>query len=511
MSRIEFQNPVMLFAEELARPLEEVAHHWRALASQHAEANDLLLQQSQSLTSVLGNRASVAFGGTVVKQHQYTKNITDSIRQLADLHEQGAQLVRDAAHLTDSLIGPYLTLVNHIMDRLTPDLIVREGESPIHAVCEDLRRTVHEIERTGGQFFSDIFHLHFSAALTDVQQEASELGHLVGDALAALAAVEPVLARWAAQTQEEVFRIFNQGDRLLNSIIDQVFGISDIMGSVAILCDPNALPQERAMAIGMIALTAVLDITMFIPGADIGSLAMKGVFKLAEKTLLKDLLETGVKDLLEKGLQEGLSKLLGKAGPESEHLLDRLFSGAEGKEATRVEEELIKDDANGIIHLEGDGPPGRGNGLPIGNDDNPGWKSARMNPQQIRYTQSTIRSRGPGYTVMDNIQAIRQGTLNPDDLPPIHVFQKTPEMNNWGPLRGPHPRRGPFTGNPTNLEDGQWYTLDNRRLYTFKEANVEEITVLVPDLDTSDQALKDIHDQRWKFTTPNRGQSVDLR
>ncbi|WP_069805459.1 hypothetical protein [Thermogemmatispora onikobensis] len=61
------------------------------------------------------------------------------------------------------------------------------------------------------------------------------------------------------------------------------------------------------------------------------------------------------------------------------------------------------------------------------------------------------------------------------------------------------------------LEDGQRYTRDNRRLYTFKMANVKEITALVPDLDASDQALNDIQNQIWKFTTPNKGISVELR
>jgi hypothetical protein len=41
-----------------------------------------------------------------------------------------------------------------------------------------------------------------------------------------------------------------------------------------------------------------------------------------------------------------------------------------------------------------------------------------------------------------------------------------------------------YTGDPQNLVDDRWYSLDNRRLYTFIEAGVENIPVVDVSDDT---------------------------
>ncbi|MBX5450408.1 deaminase domain-containing protein [Thermogemmatispora sp.] len=330
-TRIHFENPVTIFAETMAQPLEEAARHWRTLVQEHADANDHLHQQGSAVSDVLGSRASQAFSSIVLKQHQYTKSITDSLQQLADMHQQAADQLRASARDADRVIAPFLSLVNHIMDQLTPDLIVREGEAPIHAVCADLRQTLDHLDHTTGNLLQDVFQLNFSGLVHDAQEEEKELGRLLGDALAALAVVEPALAQWAAQTQQAMTWLTNQGARLLNNVADHVFSIEDFFNAAAILYDPNALPQERLGAVFMIAFTLYQDITLFCPELDIFNFAMRGVFKVLEKTILKELLEAGSKLILEgaeKGLQKFLALFSREAGEE----------GAQGAEREALHE-----------------------------------------------------------------------------------------------------------------------------------------------------------------------------
>jgi hypothetical protein len=69
-------------------------------------------------------------------------------------------------------------------------------------------------------------------------------------------------------------------------------------------------------------------------------------------------------------------------------------------------------------------------------------------------------------------------------------------MDEWGPLT-----RNRFTGDPKNLDSGEIYTLDHRRLVAYRLAARKTIPVEWAD-------LKLVRDQRWRFTTPNRGRSI---
>jgi hypothetical protein len=127
----------------------------------------------------------------------------------------------------------------------------------------------------------------------------------------------------------------------------------------------------------------------------------------------------------------------------------------------------------------------------------------RLPVSTIRYTQASFSISGSTadgagtYTVEDNIKWLRD---NPDkDLPwggPIRVFRKQPFMDEWGPLT-----RNLFTGDPKNLENGMIYTLDHRRLVAYRRAGRETIPVEWAN-------LRLVRDQRWRFTTPDRGQSI---
>ncbi|WP_376793996.1 deaminase domain-containing protein [Thermogemmatispora sp.] len=269
------------------------------------------------------------------------------------MHQQAADQLRASARDADRIVAPFLSLVNHIMDQLTPDLVVREGEAPIHAVCADLRHTLNSLDHSTGKLLHDVFSLNLSGLAHDAEEEGKELSRLVGDALAGLAVVEPALAQWAAETAQVMDWLSNQGARLLNNVADHVLNIEDLFTAAAILYDPNALPRERLGAVFLIACTLYQDLTLFCPEADILNFAMHGVFEAIGKTVLKDLLEEGGKLLLE-GSAKGLRKFLA------------LFSrSAEEEGAQRAEQEGLHAAEEGASH-------GLTGGDPIPQGDRPG-------------------------------------------------------------------------------------------------------------------------------------------
>jgi hypothetical protein len=139
---------------------------------------------------------------------------------------------------------------------------------------------------------------------------------------------------------------------------------------------------------------------------------------------------------------------------------------------------------------------------------------SRMNPNQVGFTQNDISSTGVirdangnitgRYTVNENINALREGTLTPDDLGAIRVFVKTPEMNDWSPVVKINPDGTGFLGDPEYLANGGIYTLDNRRLYAFQQAGITDIPVVWPPQEV-------IERQIWKFDTQNEGTSILVR
>lgn len=73
------------------------------------------------------------------------------------------------------------------------------------------------------------------------------------------------------------------------------------------------------------------------------------------------------------------------------------------------------------------------------------------------------------------INALKTGQVNPENVPPIRVFEK----------------------------DGQIFTLDNRRLYAFQEAGVE--------ISYRWANAEEVAAESWKFTTANGGTSIRIR
>ena len=128
---------------------------------------------------------------------------------------------------------------------------------------------------------------------------------------------------------------------------------------------------------------------------------------------------------------------------------------------------------------------------------------ARLDVSQIRYTQATYSVTGDtedghSYSVQDNAQWLREHPG--EDLPwggPIRVFRKEAFMDEWGPLA-----RDSNVGDPVKLENGGIYTLDHRRLVAYRAAGRSTIAVEWAN-------VRLVRDQRWKFTTPNGGRSIE--
>jgi hypothetical protein len=102
--------------------------------------------------------------------------------------------------------------------------------------------------------------------------------------------------------------------------------------------------------------------------------------------------------------------------------------------------------------------------------------SGVVNPSTIRFSQNSISGtfRGGG-GVKDLAAGLRNGTVNPSDIPAIRLVER----------------------------DGNYFTLDNRRLAAFQEAGV--------DIPYRMATPSEIASQGWKFTTTNDGTSILIR
>jgi hypothetical protein len=105
-----------------------------------------------------------------------------------------------------------------------------------------------------------------------------------------------------------------------------------------------------------------------------------------------------------------------------------------------------------------------------------GAVSPTMNPSDIRFSQNSIGARFKnGQSIQDVAEGLSDETISPKSFPPIRLVD--------------------INGTP--------FTLDNRRLAAFQIAGVP-----VPYTWASQ---REELDEFWKFTTPNVGQSVQIR
>jgi hypothetical protein len=99
-----------------------------------------------------------------------------------------------------------------------------------------------------------------------------------------------------------------------------------------------------------------------------------------------------------------------------------------------------------------------------------------MDPHEVRFSQHSISYRfSEGGTIDDLAAALRAGTVEPEDLPPLRLV----------------------------LRRGQWFTLDNRRLEAFRRAGLP--------IHWREATAAELEAEAWKFTTKNAGVSVHIR
>jgi len=100
-----------------------------------------------------------------------------------------------------------------------------------------------------------------------------------------------------------------------------------------------------------------------------------------------------------------------------------------------------------------------------------------LTSKDIRFTQDSISATfKDGSSVDDLINGLKSGKISPDDVPAIRIFEK----------------------------DGVIYSLDNRRLYAFKEAGIDNINYVWA-------TPEEIANEAWKMTTNNGGVTIRVR
>ncbi|HLG61883.1 MAG TPA: hypothetical protein VKY19_08115 [Ktedonosporobacter sp.] len=342
---VSLSNPIDVFANAIAQPLEDAAREWRELAKMHETGNDHLRQQGGALASTLGGDIVQPFTDMISKQYKFTYGITQGINEIAGFYDKGAEIVRDAARIVDSIIGPYFEVIKWVLDRITPDIVVRHGEDAIHAVFDDLRNTLNRMTHDAGSFFGDLFHLNFGAALHDATDEVKAIAHLTGDAIAMLADIEPILCQWATQIMDGVNWCFNEVNSLTLKLEDWVLGISDIASEAAILSDPNALPQEKWLAGGMLVVNVALDVMMFIPGlqeAIFGKIAEKLGIKFLTKWLVTKISESIVGKLIQDFIEKLMTKFAESAVQRAleRKLTQTVFKNIEGDITKKLQDAI---------------------------------------------------------------------------------------------------------------------------------------------------------------------------
>ena len=98
-------------------------------------------------------------------------------------------------------------------------------------------------------------------------------------------------------------------------------------------------------------------------------------------------------------------------------------------------------------------------------------------PKYIHFMQSSIKNQTGSHTVLENAEALKNGTLKATDLPNIKVWKDS---------------------------SGKMWTLDHRRLGAFKQAGLDEIPIQWA-------TQEEVTSQMWKMTTKNGGTSIKLK
>ena len=105
-----------------------------------------------------------------------------------------------------------------------------------------------------------------------------------------------------------------------------------------------------------------------------------------------------------------------------------------------------------------------------------GAAAKTIDPAAVRFSQSSIsRNFSSGGGIEDLAAGLRNGSVNPANVPPIRLVER----------------------------EGSLFTLDNRRLWSFQQAEVPIPYRMATPQEAAAEA--------WKFTTQNGGTSIRLR
>ena len=103
-------------------------------------------------------------------------------------------------------------------------------------------------------------------------------------------------------------------------------------------------------------------------------------------------------------------------------------------------------------------------------------ETTTIDAASVRFSQSSIsRNFSTGGTIDDLAAGLRNGSINPADIPPIRLVE----------------------------QDGNLFSLDNRRLWSFQQAEVPVPYRMATPQEAAGEA--------WKFTTQNGGTSIRVR
>ncbi|MDE6433427.1 MAG: hypothetical protein K2L07_04290 [Lachnospiraceae bacterium] len=169
---------------------------------------------------------------------------------------------------------------------------------------------------------------------------------------------------------------------------------------------------------------------------------------------------------------------MGKAANWASGKLKNLASKAMPKLKTAVKEAAGKlaSRFNKGFGSSGSGHMNRNRGfaiLPFGESG----RTNMINPKEINFMQSSIKNQTGKYTVLENAEALKNGTLKASDLPNIKIWRDA---------------------------DGKIWTLDHRRLAAFRIAGLNEVPF---QWATSEE----VAGQMWKMTTKTGGKSIKLK
>jgi hypothetical protein len=99
-----------------------------------------------------------------------------------------------------------------------------------------------------------------------------------------------------------------------------------------------------------------------------------------------------------------------------------------------------------------------------------------VDPNGVRFSQSSIKATfWDGGTIDQLAEGLRSGSIKPEDVAPIRLFEREEKL----------------------------FTLDNRRLEAFRRASVPvPYRMATPE---------EVQEEAWKFTTRNQGVSIRVR